>query len=172
MKHVLIFFFFCFFCISVSAQIIKTNNAYISFYSSAPLEDIEAHNYNVSCVFDKSNNQIAFLAKIINFDFAKKLMKKHFCEKYMEEEDFPFSSFSGSFIYSSDSSLEVVGVLEIHGQKNEIKVKADIVENTEKIILKSEFYIQLDDYKIKIPKIVKDNISKLIRVNVIAELIK
>ena len=170
MKNILLFIFFFFFSISIFAQIIKTNNAYISFYSQAVLENIEAHNYNVECVFDTVNNQIAFLARITDFDFEKKLMKKHFCEKYMEEEDYPFSSFSGNIYFVGKNDLEVKGVLEIHGQKKEITVTANIDKSDKKgIVMKSNFKIELEDFRIKIPKIVKDNISKSIEVNVVVK---
>ena len=170
MKNILFFILFFFFSTSIFSQIMKTNNAYISFYSKAVLENIEAHNYNVECVFDTVNNQIAFLARITDFDFEKKLMKKHFCEKYMEEEDYPFSSFSGNIYFVGKNDLEVKGVLEIHGQKKEITVTANIDKSDKKgIVMKSNFKIELEDFRIKIPKIVKDNISKLIEVNVVVK---
>ena len=78
MKNILLFSFFFFLSISSFSQILKTSTAYISFYSKAPLEDIEAHNYNVDCIFDTINNQIAFSLNIIEFDFEKKINEKTF----------------------------------------------------------------------------------------------
>ncbi len=168
MRTFIIFFLFCFFGISTDAQFLKTSNAYISFYSKAPLEDIEAHNYNVDCVLDTVKNQIAFSARIIDFNFDKKLMKKHFCEKYMEIDDFPFASFSGQLDFINQTNAKVTGELEIHGQKNKVEVNAYIEKKSnDKIVMKSSFFINLSDYKVKIPKIVKDNISKSVEINVI-----
>ena len=168
MRTFIIFFLFCFFGTSTDAQFLKTSNAYISFYSKAPLEDIEAHHYNVDCVLDTVKNQIAFSARIIDFNFDKKLMKKHFCEKYMEIDDFPFASFSGQLDFINQRNAKVIGELEIHGQKNKVEVNAYIEKKSnDKIVMKSNFFINLSDYKVKIPKIVKDNISKSVEINVI-----
>ena len=168
MRTFIIFFLFSCFSILTDAQVLKTSNSYISFYSKAPLEDIEAHNYNVDCVFDTVKNQIAFSARIIDFNFDKKLMKKHFCEKYMEIDDYPFAYFSGQLDFINKTNAKVIGELEIHGQKKKVEVNAYVEKKSNnKILMKSNFFINLSDYKVKIPKIVKDNISKSIEINVI-----
>jgi hypothetical protein len=80
---------------SVSLGIYAQNNTKltsdkvgISFFSSAPIEDIAAKNGQGTAVINIPDSAIAVLLKINQFAFDKKLMQDHFNETYMESDKF------------------------------------------------------------------------------------
>ncbi len=66
------------------AQKYISEKSTITFYSSAPLEDIKASNSESRSVFDSDKGEIAFSIPISKFEFKKSLMQEHFNEKYLE----------------------------------------------------------------------------------------
>ncbi len=156
------------------AQKFLTQTAEIKFFSKAPLENIEAINNQVMSVIDLENNALAFSMLMKAFVFEKALMQEHFNEKYVESDLFPKASFKGNILNLNQADLNakpqevlVKGILTIHGEANEVETTAFLSKTTEnQIIGKTIFTINLDDYKIKIPSAVKDNINKTIEITV------
>lgn len=107
------------------------------------------------------------------FIFEKALMQEHFNEKYVESDKYPKSTFKGRIadfneidINSKEIQKVVVkGTLTMHGTSNEVEAEGTLQFDGEKIIAKSEFNVLLSDYKIKIPSVVKDNISNNILIS-------
>ena len=151
-----------------------TKNGRISFYSKAPLEDIEADHKAVTCVLDKKTGLVQFSLLMKGFEFEKALMQEHFNENYIESDKYPKSTFRGQIInnndvnYSSDGTYpaKVKGSLVIHGETREIEISGTIEVKNGKIMLKAEFPVLLSNYKISIPSINKDNVSNTIRITV------
>tara|TARA_B100000579_G_scaffold432167_2_gene448533 strand:+ start:844 stop:1449 length:606 start_codon:yes stop_codon:yes gene_type:complete len=67
-----------------------------------------------------------------------------------------------------NQSILIEGVLNIHGQDQKIKTKVVIKSSENKISFRTIFFVDTDDFNIKIPKLLKDNISKKIEVKVSA----
>src|SRR5437764_415808 len=81
---------------SLQAQKIYSAKAgKISFFSSAPLEDIEAKTSEVESKLAPANGQVVFMLLIKGFQFRNALMQQHFNEDYMESTKFPKSDFKG-----------------------------------------------------------------------------
>lgn len=157
----------------LNAQKYLTQSGTITFFSETPMENIDAVNNQVSSVLNAENGELAFSLLMKAFVFEKALMQEHFNEKYVESPKFPKSTFKGtisSFDLSklSDSSTEfpVKGKLTIHGVTKEVSAVMKISKSGEKINANSKFTINLDDFDIKIPAAVKDNISKTIDIKV------
>src|SRR5215203_7434586 len=74
---------------------IQTGN--ISFFSDGIIEDIKADNSKVTSIMDIVKAEMAFLVRIKDFQFEKKLMQVHFNEKFLESEKYPKATFMGSF---------------------------------------------------------------------------
>jgi len=150
----------------------KTQSGFVSFFSSAPLEDIYAENKAVKSLIDLSTNEIAFVVDIQEFKFKKSLMQTHFNEKYMESNKFPHATFSGLITSSSiisksgQHSVTVKGEMLIHGVKKSVEVIGLLINNGESITASSEFIIKVDDYDIKIPKLLVKNIAEEVKVTV------
>ena len=62
------------------------------------------------------------------------------------------------------------GILEIHGIKKEVIIPVTIHVLEAKIEFESKFKVRLEDYEIKIPKLVTQKIAEVIDVNVAGEL--
>ena len=83
-------------CFQAYPQKYISNSSEVTFFSEAPLEDIEAVNRSSNSVFDISNGDIVFSVPIREFDFERSLMKKHFNQNYMDSDKVP-SNFDLSF---------------------------------------------------------------------------
>lgn len=152
------------------AQKYLSSESYIRFFSDAPLEDIEATNEEARSVLDLSTNQIAATVPITGFQFEKKLMQEHFNENYLESDKYPQAKLTAQLegIDWNDPEKEVTakGEMTIHGRTNEVDLKGTVVKDGENIIVDAVFMIQLQDYKIKIPKAVFYNIAETVEVTV------
>ena len=147
-----------------------TKSGSVTFFSSAPMEDIKADNKQVLSIIDTSNGEMAISILMKSFMFKKSLMREHFNENYIESDKFPKSIFKGKIIDfdSADvgsKKIEIDGTIKIHGITKNIKIQADIQRTEEKITLKGEFFVKVSDFKIKIPAIVVNNIGKKIKVS-------
>lgn len=174
MKRLLSFTFLLFAFGELPAQKIYTKNGSISFFSKAPLENIKANNNQVVSVLNTQTGDLQMSVLIKAFHFQKALMEVHFNENYMESHKFPKATFKGilaevskiNFAKDGTHNVTASGDLTIHGVTN--KVTATGVINIKNGIASatSKFNIKLKDYKIVVPKIVKDNISETIDITV------
>ena len=157
------------FSFSQTTFVTKSN---ISFFSSAPLEDISAVSNKLEGVVDFSSGEFFFRIPINTFIFPSSLMQKHFNEKYMETEKYALSTFSGSFsdtinpIQNQINTVNAKGVLSMHGVNQNVNINTTIKINNDNIKFISSFYVALEDFNIKKPKIVRLNIADTILVNV------
>jgi hypothetical protein len=151
-----------------------TNTGKISFYSSAPLENIEAVNSKVSSILDSDNGDIVFSMAIKDFIFPKSLMQEHFNENYMESDKYPKSTFKGKIVNLADVKFEqdgkynatIDGDLSIHNVTKKIRVSGIIEVKEGKIFAHAKFPVKVKDYNIEIPKIVFQNIAETVDVTV------
>ena len=155
-----------------------TKSGDIKFSSKAPVENIEAVNKSVICVFDSKTGAIQFAVLMKGFEFAKALMQDHFNENYVESDKFPKGEFKGQLENASSLNLtqdgtypvNVSGQLTMHGVTKDVKADGKIVVEGGKVLASSDFAILLSDYDIKIPSLVENNISNAININVICAL--
>ena len=147
----------------------------ISFNSKTAIEKIEAKNKKVLAVIDAESNKIEFSVLIKGFEFEKALMQEHFNEDYLESDKYPKAFFKGTFDESNlpvtftnntTQILQVSGNLTLHGVTKAIKTTATMMVKNKVISATSVFAIVLSDYKIKVPALVANNISKEITVTI------
>lgn len=149
-----------------------TKSGKISFDSKAPLEKIEAHNKSVTTVLDTKSGNLQFAVLMKGFEFEKALMQEHFNENYVESHKFPKAEFKGQIInnneidYGKDGtySVKVRGKLTIKGETKDVETIGTIVVRNGKLVTNATFNILLSDFKVEIPKIVKDNISNDVKI--------
>lgn len=174
MSKKIIFFFFVLFSTSMFSQgVFITRNGVVTFNASTPLETIKPTNNYVSSVLNSENGEIVFQLNIISFKFEKALMETHFNEKYMESDKFPKSKFIGKvqawnsdFLDGNLHKITSEGIITIHGIEKTIVTNGTIISRNNLIEIKSSFDVDLDDFNIKIPKLVKDKISKTVDIEV------
>lgn len=166
--------------IDVQAQtqnkIYKTSTGKISFYSEAPLENIDAHSSVMSSAINPINRNAAALVMVNSFKFKNGLMQEHFNEKYMESDKYPKATFSGIINENIDLmkpgsyNVTVTGKLTMHGVEQNKTINATITVNESlKLNLKANFNVKLADYKIEIPEIVFHKIAEVIAVKIDAD---
>ncbi|MGK7392405.1 MAG: YceI family protein [Candidatus Cyclobacteriaceae bacterium M2_1C_046] len=156
---------------SLSAQRFVSQEGRIIFFSDAVVEDIEAENKTGVSLIDFKEQTIVFLLKVRDFNFAKALMQEHFKEKYIEADKYPKSEFKGKFSgfdpsKSGNQEVNATGTLTIHGVTQPVEAKGIMRREGNLIYLKSEFYIKLADYNIKIPQVLWQNIAEEVLVTV------
>jgi len=154
------------------------NNSIVEFFSYAPLENIKAENKNSIGVIDFESKEFIIKIPMNKFDFPNNLMEKHYNDSYLETEKFPSCVFKGSITEEIDllkkenQQVNAIGKLELHGVSKDFKIALNLKKNDNSIIITSEFEIILDEFKIKIPKLLFKNIAEVIEVKVNAELNK
>lgn len=145
-------------------------NPEVSFYSHAPVEDIEAKNSTSIGVIDFSAQKFSFRVKIKDFVFESSLMRDHFNENYMESDQFPNGTFkgeiTGNYDISKDGSYEVVanGDLTIHGITKKVSLPSKITVKEGDIQIYSQFDVALADYNIEVPQLLFKKIAEVIQV--------
>ena len=163
--------------VTAYSQLYYTKSGRISFYSKAPLEDIESINKTVDCILNTNTGSIQFSALIKSFEFQKALMQEHFNENYLESNKYPRSNFKGTIVNNSQVdynktgtyNVTVRGELTIHGISKTIEVNGTIkMGNSPE--LDASFPVKLSDHAISIPSIVKDKVSNTVKVMVNAKL--
>lgn len=153
-------------------------DGYVHFFSSSPIEDIEAKNNAVVAVYNVTKNEVGAKISIKSFAFKDKLMEEHFNENYLETDKYPFATLIGKIVEPIDLTKDgtytatVKATLEIHGVKQARDIKCTLTVKGEQIIVKSNFEVKLVDHKIKIPKMVVMNIAEVIKVDLLFTLNK
>ncbi|HET8752870.1 MAG TPA: YceI family protein [Salinimicrobium sp.] len=147
------------------------------FFSSAPIEDIHAASKKGISVLNSETGEISFKINTNTFQFPKSLMQEHFNEKFIESDKYPAATFRGNiknpinFNRNGEYSVILLGVLDIHGIKNNREIPAEIIVQNGKISLKSNFQVACKDHNIKIPQILWQNIAEVVEVKVNANYI-
>lgn len=171
-KILLLFIFLMEINLSKHQEVLKTTTAEVGFFSSAPVEDIQATSREGISVFRPETGEISFLVYIRTLKFPKALMQEHFNENFMESDRYPTASFRGKITRpeklpaQGEVPVMLSGILEIHGIKQKREIPAVINVGKDGVILKSNFDVACKDHKIKIPKLLWRNIAEVVRVDV------
>ena len=175
MKNFFLFFAaFFFVTLSAGAQNFITKNGKISFFSKTDVENIDAVNNQAVSVINSQTGSVAFSVLVNGFLFKKALMQEHFNENYMESAKYPKALFKGvitdlskvDFKKDGSYNVTVAGDLSMHNITNKVTVPAVIVVKGNTLSANTTFKVKLDDYKITVPKLVENNISKTIDLKV------
>lgn len=164
---------------SVFSQKYYTKSGQTEFKASVKtFEPIEAVNENTSALLDTENGAIASLLFVKAFTFRVALMQEHFNENYMDSNKFPKATFKGiveGFNFSEiaeNTSYRVKGMLTIKGIEKEIAALATFSKREHQLIMSSSFGVQAEDFGIEIPKIVRNKISKTIKISLVYEFVE
>src|ERR687890_520863 len=79
-----------------------TKSGRITFYSNAPLEDIEASTKTVAALLDATTGTLQFSVVMKSFEFKKALMQEHFNENYVESDKYPNGEFKGNIVNNAE----------------------------------------------------------------------
>lgn len=174
MKRALAFAVLLFFTASLAKaqDIFICRNAHLSFFSSAPIEDIQAVTEKGVSALNIASNEIFFKVEIQSFQFKKNLMQEHFNEDYMESDKYPFAEFKGKLVsdpnFTKDGTypVTVAGTLTIHNVPREYRVPGTITVRGGQVIATADFKVKLADHHIRIPRLLVKNIAEVVDVKV------
>lgn len=158
------------------AQIYMAKTCEISFFSAAPLENIEAMNKAAKPLINTATNDVQIKVVITGFVFEKPLMQEHFNENYMESEKFPNAIFKGKINETIDwkkdgeYKVAVTGKMNMHGVEKDITMNGIVTVKGTQIMISSKFNIHIADYGIKVPSLYVQNIAEDVEVKINATL--
>ena len=157
--------------INPEGGVFTSQNGKIKFVSEAPLELIKAESEKLISVIDVNKRSFAFSVVVETFEgFNSPLQKEHFRENYMEVTKFKTATFKGKIIEEVDLTKEgtypvrAKGMLDLHGVQKEKIVKGKLIVKNGSVELDAEFEVPLEEHNIKVPKVVNQKISQIIRV--------
>lgn len=151
-----------------------TRNGHIRFFSHTPVEDIEAHNYQVTSVLDTESGNLVFAVLMKAFQFEKALMQEHFNEKYVESDQFPKAEFKGKIVnldevdFATDGiyPVTVKGEITLHGITQPLETEGTVTVRGDKIEAKAVFPIMIADHEIEVPGVVREKIAEAVETTV------
>jgi polyisoprenoid-binding protein YceI len=159
------------------AQVYICKDGITKFTSEAPLELIKAQSNKTTGVIDCATKNVAFSILIDSFDgFNSALQKEHFQENYLESAKYLTATFKGKIIEDVDFNkpgtvtVRAKGNFMIHGVEKEKIVNVKITVKNKELSVETSFEVPLEDYNIKIPKVVNQKIASVILVEVKANL--
>lgn len=157
-----------------------TKSGKINFSATAPNspENIEGVNKSSTCVLDSKSGAIQFALLMKGFEFERALMQEHFNENYVESDKFPRAEFKGAIVnnaavaYAKDGvyPVKVKGKLSLHGETKDVETDGTITVKAGKINAAAKFEVLLADFKVAIPALVADKVSKTATINVVCSL--
>jgi len=150
-----------------------TKTGVVNFEASVPsVEEVKATNNAVTAIINSDNGEFAALVLVKGFRFKNALMEEHFNENYAESDTYPKATFKGKIKgFSVDkinttSSFTIDGALTFHGKTKQLKdVILNITKSEDTISISSNFSVNVSDFDIKIPKIVRNKISEKVEVS-------
>ncbi|MBN8701714.1 MAG: YceI family protein [Bacteroidetes bacterium] len=158
--------------IVAKSQIYKSKSCEISFFSSSPLENIEAKNKVAVPIMNTATGDFQVRIPIVSFKFEKPLMEEHFNENYMETDKFPYAIFKGKISetidYTKDGEHKVTvkGNLEIHGVTKERTIDGTLTIKGGEITVVSKFNVHIADHNVKVPSLYVKNIAEDVEVKI------
>ena len=174
-----IFYILFFVCELVFAQEkYLTKNGAIGFEASVPsFEEVAAKNNAVTAIINTETGEMAALVLINGFRFKNALMEEHFNENYAESSKYPKASFQGKVevfsLQEEPTNYKIKGKLTFHGVTKVLEnISATIYMRNGKILMNGEFKVLASDFKIDIPRIVKNKIAEDVQVSFSFELLK
>jgi hypothetical protein len=142
----------------------------VTFFSQAPLEDIEATSRAMHSVFNAATGEIVFIVPLRSFHFRKSLMEEHFNERYVESDKYPQAVYKGKLRQAVDLSrdgeypLVADGTLALHNVERPRTDTARLVVAGGKITLAGRFRVAVADHAIEIPRLMSRNIAEVVEV--------
>lgn len=151
---------------AVGQEIYATTKGHASFFSKAPVSDVDARNAKVNVRLNTSTQELTFEINMADFEFRNAKMGRDARKKYIETEQYPGASFKGKI--TSDINYKkpgtypatATGKLKIHGTEKEVTEKGTVKVQKGKITLTSEFHVELKDYKIETPRILGQEMTE------------
>ena len=174
-KIALILFLLISFSTFAQKYFTKTGNTQFKASVEA-FEPVEATNNSTTAIININSGEIASLLFVKAFNFRVALMQEHFNENYMDTHQYPKATFKGNLKnfslenLNSDERFELSGTISVRGIEKSIETTVNVKEENNRIYVSGMFFVSPQDFKIKIPSIVRDKIANQIQIKIDYEL--
>ena len=161
--------------VPASGQVYICTNADITFFSEAPIENIKGETSTAVSALNINNGELYFKVAIRSFNFHRSLMQEHFNEDYLQSDQFPYAQFKGRIPDSVDLTkpgtytVKVKGYLTIHHVTKECTTNGNITVKPGEIITHAVFSVKPQNYDVKVPRLLTENIAQNVQVTVNAD---
>lgn len=173
----LMFVFLFFFGVVYAANVYIVKTSKIRFKSEAPLETIIAESSELKGMLDLQTKNFAFTVNNESFKgFNSPLQREHFNDNYLDTDKYPVISYTGRIIDEIDFNkpgtytVRAKGMMNVKGINRERLIKSVVEVKPNSIKITSEFTVLLDDYSIRIPRVVNQKIAPEIQLTFSANL--
>ena len=157
-----------------------SSKTHIKFFSTTPVEDIEANNYASVSKIDHRTGEVVFSVPIQSFEFEKAMMQQHFNnEHFLESSVYPKAKLIATITnldavdFSKNGEYQAVieGEMTIKDKTNSLKETGTIVVKDQSLLVNAVFDLVLADYGIFFAdsEMVSKKIGKSVEVTVAAE---
>jgi len=157
-----------------------SSKTHIKFYSTTPVEDIEANNYATVSTIDQSTGEVVFSVPIQSFEFEKAMMQEHFNnEHFLESNVYPKAKFKATitnldeidFTKNGEYHAEIEGEMTIKDKTNTLNESGTIAVKDQSLTVNAVFDLVLADYGITFADsaLVSTKIGKSVEVTLVAE---
>ena len=164
---------------SQSADKYISSKSHIKFFSTTPVEDIEANNYASVSTINPKTGDVVFSVPMQSFEFEKALMQKHYnSAKFLDTQKFPKAKYKGKITNLSDINFDkdgtyqavIEGEMTIKGETEPSKQTGTITVTGGEIHVTAKTTITLADFGVGFEKgKPAKNIAKTIDVTVDAK---
>lgn len=136
-----------------------TNKTKVRFFSTTPIENIEATNYAAVSSFNTKTGEGVAVVPIQSFEFEKALMQEHFNgERYMNSKTYPTAKLKGkitnlkSINFKKDGKYPatITGEMTIKGKTNPVAQEGEIQVKGKEITVTGKFNLTLADYGVDV----------------------
>lgn len=150
-------FFLAFTAYSQVPEKYVSSKSHIKFYSTTPVEDIEANNYASVSTLKPALGEFVFSVPMQSFEFEKAKMQEHFNnEHFLETNVYPKAKLKAKITNLSDVDFStngeykatIKGELTIKGVTKPITESGTITISPDGVKVSSKFFITLADYGI------------------------
>jgi hypothetical protein len=152
-----------------------TNTGIIGFSSETEVIVIAGKNEKVVSFLVPASGEMAFALRMTDFTFELPLAREHFNENYVESHKFPTAQFKGqiseaekvNYTIPGNYAVTVSGELTLHGVSRKISEKGLITVAADgNISGVAVITIRPEDYKIKVPRLVRDKVAEEVKVTI------
>ena len=163
---------FLLYSIPALTQIYTCRNVEVTFFSSAPIEDIKGESSTALSALNVDSKEVYFKVPIRSFNFPSSLMQEHFNEDYLESDKFPYAEFKGKIIDNIDLTkpgtytVTVEGNLTIHNVSRAYTTKGIVEVKPDAVTTHAVFNIKPQDHGVKIPTLLTKNLAENLQVTV------
>ncbi len=153
-----------------SGEKVLARQGQVTFFSYTAAENIEAVNNQALSVLVLDTGEIAVDILMRAFVFKKTLMREHFNESYIESDLYPKAKFRGQIIDFDPESTEITtrmvkGSFTLKDKTVPLSFKVRIQRLNDSVLISGDTQVNIDDYNIKIPKLLSPNIAKQIKIS-------